>query len=110
MIRVLLSRLVLLLLVAGALFGLRVIYGTFVLSNARWQSEQQDSSPYAPDVGYFPDFVYRAALLAVFCLAGRVVFRLRLNPAPRGEGQPILLGLRREDQQRVKASPSPADP
>lgn len=86
-IRALLSRLAVLLIVAATFVGWRVIFGIFMhfmLTSVRWRVVLQASwPPSAPRVAYFPDFVYRAGLLALFCLAGRLVFRLRLNPVPR---------------------------
>jgi hypothetical protein len=112
LIRVLLSRLALLLIVAAAFIGWRTTYVSlvlhFMLANAHWRVALQDSRPSAPDVAYFPDFVYRAGLLALFCIAGRLVFRLRLTSVPRGEG-PVLLDLRREGQRSLTSSPTPSD-
>ena len=90
------SRLLLLLLVAAAFVGLTAIYGSSThpaLPNVRYQQEQRHE-PSAPEIGYFSQFVGYGIMLAVFCYAGRMLFRLRLNPAPHGEGQPIVLGLR----------------
>lgn len=86
-IRVLLSWLTVVLIVAAAFIAWISIYVRFalhfMLANAHWQTALQDW-PSAPDVAYFPDFLYRAGLLALFCVAGRLIFRLRLNPVPRG--------------------------
>lgn len=85
-VHLLLSWLVLLLIIATAFLVWFTIYVRFalhfMLTNAHWQTALQ-SRPSAPDVAYFPDFLYRAGLLALFCMAGRLVFRLRLNPVPR---------------------------
>lgn len=86
-IRVVLSRLAALLIVVAAFIGWRLVFGIlmhFMLTNASWQAALQDSRPAAPDVAFIPDFVYRAGLLALFFLLGRVVFRLRLKAVPRG--------------------------
>jgi len=86
-VHLLLSWLVLLLIIATAFLAWITIYAHFVvdsiLTNTHWQTALKDSRLSAPDVAYFPDFLYRAGLLAVFCMAGRLVFRLRLNPVPR---------------------------
>jgi len=90
------SRLMLLLFIAAAFVGLTAIYGSSThpaLPNALYQEEQRHE-PSSPEVGYFSQFVGYGIMLAVFCYAGRMLFRLRLNPAPHGEGQPIVLGLR----------------
>jgi hypothetical protein len=82
-VHLLLSWLVLLLITATAFLVWITIYFRFVLhsmlTNANWQTALQDSRLSAPDVAYFPDFLYRAGLLALFCVAGRLVFGLRLN-------------------------------
>lgn len=86
LIRVLLSWLEVVLIAAAAFIAWITVYFRFVLhsmlTNAHWQTALQDW-PSAPDVAYFPDFLYRAGLLALFCMAGRLVFRLRLNPMSR---------------------------
>jgi hypothetical protein len=35
-------------------------------------------------------------LVIFFAVGGRIIFRLRLSPPSRSEGQPILLGLHQE--------------
>jgi hypothetical protein len=50
----------------------------------------------APEVAKFPELVGEGIVLAIFAVGGRVVLRLRLSPASRSEGQPILLDLRSE--------------
>lgn len=91
-IRVVVSWLAVVLILAAAFIGWIAIYARFALhfmvTNARWQTALRDSQPSAPDVAYFPDFLYRAGLLALFCMAGRLIFRLRLNPAPRRTKSP----------------------
>lgn len=110
LVRVLLRRLVLLLVFAAAFVALGETYRSFmrhhILRNALSNGGSWSSGP---EIVWFPDLIYRATLLAFFCLAGRVLFRLRLNPAPRGEGQPVLLDLRQENQQSPKPSPAAAD-
>jgi hypothetical protein len=93
-----LSRLALLSLAAAAFVGLTGIYGGSVrppLPNPRWQAERRHR-PSAPHVSQFPEFVGEGVVLALYAVAGRIVFRLRLSPASRSEGQPILLDLHRE--------------
>lgn len=102
-IRVFLSRLAAILIIAAAFIAWRAIFVSlmhFMLTNARWQAALEDSQPSAPEIAYFPDFLYRAGLLALFCTAGRLVFRLRLNPVPRGERRPMLLDLHRKREPR----------
>jgi hypothetical protein len=93
-----LSRLALLSLAAAAFVGLTGIYGGSVrvpLPSPRWQEGRQHR-PSAPEVGQFPEFVAAGVELALFAVAGRMIFRLRLSPVSRSEGQPILLNLQRE--------------
>jgi hypothetical protein len=71
---------------------------------ARYQEEIRHQ-PSAPNVGYVTDFVGYGILLAVCAWVGRMAFRLRLNPAPRGEGQPVLLGLLQQRLQSLRPSP-----
>ncbi|MGA8593424.1 MAG: hypothetical protein WB676_01660 [Bryobacteraceae bacterium] len=85
-------------LAAAACAGLTAIYGGSVrrpLPNPGWQAARQHR-PSAPEVGKFPEFVGEAVTVAIYAVAGRIVFRLRLSPASRSEGQPILLGLHQE--------------
>jgi hypothetical protein len=100
-----LSRLALLSLAAAGFVGLTGIYGDSVrppLPNPRWQAVGQHR-PSAPEVDQFPEFVAAGVELALFAVAGRMVFRLRLSPVSRSEGQPILLNLNREGR-TAKAS------
>jgi hypothetical protein len=93
-----LSRLALLSLAAAAFAGLTEIYCGSArppLPDPQWRDER-GHRPSAPDVGRFPEFVGEGMILAIYAVAGRTVFRLRLSPASRSEGQPILLGLHRE--------------
>jgi hypothetical protein len=48
------------------------------------------------DAGRFPELIGEGVVFAVYAVAGRIVLRLRLSPASRSEGRPILLGLHRE--------------
>ena len=54
--------------------------------------------PSAPQLGYFPEVIGELVGVVMIAAAGRIVFRLRLSPAPRSEGKPILLGLHRGRQ------------
>jgi hypothetical protein len=93
-----LSRLALLSLVAAAFAGMTGIYGGSVRSpspDAQWRVGR-DHRPSAPEVRLFPEFVGEGMIVAVFAAGGRIVFRLRLSPPSRSEGQPILLGLHKE--------------
>ena len=51
--------------------------------------------PSAPNAARFPEFIRNSLAFAIFAVAGRLVFRLRLNPPSPSEEQPILLGLHR---------------
>ena len=99
-----LSRLIALLVAVGAFVGLTAMYyehtphvalpATTVREMGarnfeRWQAEIRHQ-PSAPELGYFSEFVASAIMLAIFGWMGRLLFRLRLNPAPRGEGQLIF--------------------
>ena len=98
------TRVALLSLAAAAFVGLTGIYGGSArppLPNPRSQAERRHR-PSMPQVSQFPEFVAGGVELAIYALAGRIVFRLRLSPVSRTEGQPIVLGLRRE-RRTVKA-------
>jgi hypothetical protein len=93
-----LSRLGLLSLTAAVFVGLTGMYGGSVRPSAPsliWQATREHR-PSAPHVGQFPEFLGGVSQLALYALAGRVIFRLRLSSMSRGEERPILLGLRRE--------------
>jgi hypothetical protein len=89
------SRLALLSLVATAFVGLTGIYGGSArppLPNPQWQAGREHR-PSAPQVSQFPEFIGEGMVLAIYAVAGRITFRLRLSPVSRSEGQPILLNL-----------------
>ena len=91
----LISRIALLSLAAAAFVGLTGIFGGSVrppLPNPGWQADRRHR-PSAPQVWYFTEFVGEGMVLVVFAVGGRIVLRLRLSPASRSEGQPILLRL-----------------
>ena len=90
-----LSRLVLLSLAAAVFVGLTGVYGGSVrppLPSPRSQAERRHR-PSAPQVNQFPEVLAGGVELALYALAGRIVFRLRLSPVSRSEEQPILLNL-----------------
>jgi hypothetical protein len=90
-----LSRLAFLSLAAAAFVGLTGIYGTSVrppLPDPRSQAERRHR-PSAPQVSQFPEFFAGGVELALYALAGRIVFRLRLSRVSRSERQPIVLNL-----------------
>jgi hypothetical protein len=108
-----LVRLVLLSLVAAGFVGLTALYGgsdrPSAASDPVWQNGR-DHRPSAPQVGYFSEFVGEGLLLVFFAATGRIVLRLRLNPVPRYEGQPVLLDLHRSRPDSLNSSPSRAGP
>lgn len=105
-----LFRLAVLLMVGALLVELTAMYGKSAhpfMPNARGQWEIQHQ-PSTPSVGYVTDFLGQAILLAIFAWLGRMLFRLRLNPAPRNEGKPILLGLHQTRRQELPLATPPA--
>ena len=93
-----LSRIALLSLAAAAFVGLTGIYGNSAqppLPSPRWQAAHEHR-PSAPQIDYFLEFVAEGMVVAVYAVAGRIVFRLRLSSVSRSKGQPILLDLHRE--------------
>ena len=95
-----LSRLALLLLAAAAFIGLTRIYGGSVrppVPDPNFQT-QRLHRPSAPKLNRLPEFVGDGMVLALFALAGRIIFRLRLSPVSRRDGQPILLNLHQNRQ------------
>jgi hypothetical protein len=96
------SRLALLSLVAAAFAALTAIYGGSVrspLPKPQWRAAKRHL-PSAPEFGAFPGLVGEFMVVVIFGVGGRIVLRLRLSPASRSEGQPILLGLHRESKDR----------
>jgi hypothetical protein len=84
-----LSRIALISLAAAVFVGLTGIYGgsrRLGLPSASWQEERGHRLP-APQVDYFPDVIGDGIVLAIFAFAGRIIFRLRLSPVSRNEGQ-----------------------
>ena len=95
----LLSRLAVLSLLAIAFVLLTSIYARFVRTPSplpHWQLHRRS----APQITQFPEFLGEGILIAVCAAAGRLVFRLRLAPAPRTEGKLISLSLRHKPPDR----------
>jgi hypothetical protein len=93
-----LSRLALLSLASAFFAAMTGIYGDSVrspLPSPQWRAAKGHRAS-APEVGQFLEFVGEGMVLVIFAVGGRIVFRLRLSPASRGEGQPILLGLHQQ--------------
>lgn len=115
------SRIAILLVVAAVFVKLTAMYGNSarILPYPRFpfspytpsalEQVEMRHQPAAPDVGYVTDFVGWGIWLAICGVIGRKGFRLRLNPARRGAGQPILLGLHR-DGLASSASPTGLPP
>jgi hypothetical protein len=99
-----LARLALLLLAAAAFAGLTKIYGDSAPPPSpypgfqRFQNKHRHPPP-APNASEFTEFIRAGMAFAIFAVGGRLVFRLRLNPASPSEEQPILLGLHRSRQE-----------
>lgn len=88
-------RTALLSLAAVAFVGLTGIYGRSVrvpLPDPQFRAEHGHRAG-APQASYFLEFLGVCIELAIFTVAGRVVFRLRLTPPSRNEGKPVLLHL-----------------
>lgn len=77
-----LSRLVLLSLVAGIFALLTSAYGKYVASPLPGQHWQLHRS-LAPKISELPEFIGEALLIALSAVIGRRVFRLRLSPPSR---------------------------
>jgi hypothetical protein len=65
------------------------------LPDPGWRADRAHR-PSAPELGKIPEAIGEGVVVVICAVAGRIVFRLRLLPASRSEGQPILLGLREE--------------
>jgi hypothetical protein len=91
------SRIVILSLAAAAFAGLTQIYVRSVPSPLPGPNLQEERlhRPFAPQVLLFPEPIADGMVVAIYALAGRLLFRLRLSPNPRREGQSISLNLRR---------------
>ena len=94
-----LARLALLSLAAAVFIGLTQVYAGSVQPPRfpeRFRRVRRNNRPSDPQPGRFPSFLGEGLVVAVIAVAGRIVFRLRLTPAPRGEEQVILLDLGRD--------------
>ena len=90
-----LARTAVIALVAAAFVALTQAYGRSIqvpLPDPGWRGERAHR-PSVPELEKFPELVGEGLVVAIYAVAGRVVLRLRLSPAPRNEGQPILLRL-----------------
>ena len=95
-----LSQIALLSLAAAGFVKLTAIFSDSVrppLPNPLWQAERRHR-PSPPQVRYVSEFFGEGMLLAIYGVAGRLVFRLRLSPVSRAKEQPILLDLHRRRQ------------
>src|SRR5262249_56679947 len=91
-------------LAAAAFVGLTAIYGGSVrtpLPDSSSRAERQHR-PSAPHMNLFLEFIGEGMLLALYAFAGRIVFRLRLSPVLRREGQPISLGLQAAERLKTQ--------
>ena len=92
-----LSRIAILSLAAAMFVGLTGMLGDSMhpaLPNPQWRAERAHRRS-APQARYITEFAGELVLVGVVAALGRVVLRLRLSPASRREGQPILLDLHR---------------
>lgn len=91
-----LSRLAILSVAAAAFVALTAFCGNSVrpIPDPQWRLGR-DHRPSSPDIGQFAEFIGEAMVVGIYAVAGRIVLRLRLSPASRSEGLPILLGLHR---------------
>ena len=107
-----LPRVALLMLAAAAFAGLTGIYGGSVrppLPSPQWRHARW-RRPSTPNAAQFPELIAEVLIVVIYAVAGRIVLRLRLSPASRGEGQPILLGLdrgNRTSQIKLDSAESP---
>jgi hypothetical protein len=77
-----LSRIILLSLVAAIFTLLTVAYGKYVASPLLGQHWQMHRS-LSPKISELPEFLGEAILIALCAVVGRLVFRLRLSPPSR---------------------------
>jgi hypothetical protein len=93
----LLSRIVLLSLVAAAFVGLTEISCRSVRSPFP-PDPWREHRPSAPEVSQFPEFIFYFFFLVFWAAIGRIGLRLRLSPPSRGETELISLDLNRQDK------------
>ena len=89
------ARIAVVFLAAAAFVALTRAYARSVqvpLPDPGWRGERAHR-PSAPELHKFQELVGEVVIVAIYAVAGRIVLRLRLSPASRSEGQPILLGL-----------------
>ncbi len=97
-----LARIGVLSLAAAGFIELTALFGDAMkpaAPSAAWRTERRHR-PSRPQASYILEFFGEGVVLAVFGVAGRVVFRLRLSPASRTKGQPILLDLQARSRLR----------
>jgi|HubBroStandDraft_6_1064221.scaffolds.fasta_scaffold1965691_1 hypothetical protein len=99
----LLSRIFILLSASAAFVGATDIYGRSAQINPIFLNPLENAErlhqPSAPEIGYFSQFMGYTLFFIMCTLAARTLFRMRLNPAPRGEGHPVLLDLHQKREQ-----------
>jgi hypothetical protein len=100
-----LSRVAVLSLTAGVFVVLTAVYGRSMrpVVPDRQTRAERSHRPSAPDGGRFLEFLGEGLNVTIVALFGRIVFGLRLTPASRSEGQPVLLDLR-EGAKRAESS------
>jgi len=94
-----LARIALLSMVAALFFWLTQVYAGSVRPPrfaGRYLRERRNNRPSEPQFGRFPSFFGEGLIVALIAVAGRIVFRLRLTPAPRNEDPMILLDVDRD--------------
>ena len=94
----LLSRVVLLSLMAAAFAVLTRLYGDSVRPvppHQQWRAERAHR-PSGPELSRFPEVIGEGLVVAIYAVLGRIVFRLRLSPASRGAGDLVLLRVQGE--------------
>ena len=97
-------RIAILSLATAALVGLTRMYGNSVqypLPSPRAR-EARLHQPSLPEAGEFPEVLGGGMVVAVCALAGRIIFRLRLNPPPRNSDKMVSLGLAKASSIRNK--------
>jgi len=92
-------RIAILLLAAAALVGLTRMYGNslqYPLPSPRAREARLHQPSLPEDAGAFSEVLGGGVVVAVCALAGRIVFRLRLNPPPRNSDKLVSLGLAKD--------------
>jgi hypothetical protein len=91
-----LSRLAILSLAAAVFSLLTYLYSGFVHRPSP-AGQQKIHRSLVPKISELPELFGEGILIAVCTVAGRLVFRLRLNPSSPTEGQLTSLSLRAKD-------------